>query len=70
MFCFLRHFRIVAALGFAVFLADPVRAEAGWMGFRNDTGATHNPVRLADEEFAECILHDDQIIRRGSICLA
>jgi hypothetical protein len=36
----LRHFGLALLLGLAVFVADPAPAAAGWMGFRNDTGAT------------------------------
>jgi hypothetical protein len=34
------HFRSVALLGFLTLLGGAVRAEAGWMGFRNDTSGT------------------------------
>jgi len=40
MFPVLRCLRTAILSGLFLVLADPARAEAGWMGFRNDTGTT------------------------------
>jgi hypothetical protein len=40
MFPGFRHFRLTPLFGLLILLAEPVRAAAGWMGFRNDTGMT------------------------------
>jgi hypothetical protein len=36
----LRHLRITILTGVFLLVAEPARAQAGWMGFRNDTGTT------------------------------
>ena len=40
MFPGFRHLRFTPLFGLLILLADPMRADAGWMGFRNDTGMT------------------------------
>src|SRR5687767_14724223 len=40
MYTNVRHLLIALPIGLALLAADPARAAAGWMGFRNDTGAT------------------------------
>jgi hypothetical protein len=40
MFANFRHFLVALPVGVALLAADPARAAAGWMGFRNDTAGT------------------------------
>jgi hypothetical protein len=40
MFSTLRYLPIAVVMALAFLVADPARAAAGWMGFRNDTAST------------------------------
>jgi hypothetical protein len=40
MFSDLRHLRIAGLTTVFLLVTEPARADAGWMGFRNDTGTT------------------------------
>jgi len=40
MFPVLRYLRVAILICLFLVLADPARADAGWMGFRNDSGTT------------------------------